>query len=149
MSAVATMIPTENEQATTELDWMFPTVDCGHMPLGTRVVVQLRGTKKKSAGGLILVDETKETEKWNTQVAKVVLLGSLAYRNRETREFWPEGAWVKIGDFVRIPRWGGDRWEVMIPGRPKDEPALFVTFNDHELISRVTGDPLAIKAFIL
>lgn len=137
------------DMAADELAWMFPEVDCGHEPLGTRIVVQLRGTKKKSSGGLILVEETKETEKWNTQVAKVVKLGALAYRNRETREQWPEGQWAQPGDYVRIPRWGGDRWEVPVPGRPKDEPALFVTFNDHELISRVTGDPLAIKAFIL
>lgn len=132
-----------------ELDYLFPEVDCGHIPLGTRVIVQLRGVKKKSSGGLILVEETKETEKWNTQVAKVIALGSLAYHHRETRMPWPEGLWAAPGDFVRVPRWGGDRWEVPVPGRDKDDPALFVTFNDHELISKVTGDPSKVRAFIL
>ena len=130
-----------------ELQNAFPAVDCGQQPLGNRVIVQIRRTKKTSSGGLILVEDTKETEKWNTTVAKLIKLGPLAFKNRNTAESWPEGAWVEVGDYVRVPRWGGDRWEVAIEG--EDEPALFVVFNDHELITKVTGDPLKIKAFIL
>lgn len=125
----------------------FPEVDCGQQPLGNRVIVQIRRVKKVSAGGIELVSDTKETEKWNTTVAKLIKLGPLAFKNRNTAESWPEGAWVEVGDFVRVPRWGGDRWEVVVEG--EREPALFVVFNDHELITKVLGDPLKIKAFIL
>jgi hypothetical protein len=31
---------------------------------------------------------------------------------------------------------------------PNDESALFVIFNDLDIIGRVEGDPLAIRAFI-
>ena len=94
-----------------EMEWAFPTVDPGNLPLGGRILVQLRRTKKKTtSAGIILVEETRETEKWNAQVAKVIKLGPLAFRNRETMEPWPEGVWVKEGDFIRAPRWGGDRW---------------------------------------
>ena len=130
-----------------ELQEAFPEVDCGQQPLGNRVIVQIRRVKKVSAGKIILVADTKETEKWNTTVAKLIKLGPLAFKNRNTAESWPEGAWVEVGDFVRVPRWGGDRWEVAIEG--EEDPALFVVFNDHELITKVTGDPLKIKAFIL
>ena len=64
-----------------ELAWAFPSVDAGAKPLGGRVLVQLRRTKKKAtSAGIILVEETKETEKWNNMVAKVIEIGPLASR---------------------------------------------------------------------
>lgn len=131
-----------------EIDWAFPNVDPGNVPLGGRVLVQLRRTKKKTAGKIILVEETKETEKWNGQVAKVVAIGPLAYRHRDTMELWPEGTWAAVGDYVRVPKWGGDRWEVADVNNPDEDPALFMIMNDHELITKVTGNPLSVKAYI-
>ncbi len=133
-----------------ELAWAFPSVDPGAKPLGGRILVQLRRTKKKAtSAGIILVEETKETEKWNNMVAKVISLGPLAFRNRDTMETWPEGTWVKEGDYIRVPKWGGDRWEVKVPGDDDlEDPALFMILNDHEVIAVLTGDPLAMKAFI-
>lgn len=125
----------------------FPEVTPGVLPLGGRVLVQLRRTSKKTRGGIVLVEETKETVKWNNQVAKVIMLGPLAFRNRETMESWKEGAWVKVGDYVRVPRWNGDRIEVPVEG--SDDPVVFVVFNDHELICKVTGNPLDLKAYII
>ena len=133
-----------------ELDWAFPVVDPGADPLGGRVLVQLRRTKKKTAGaGIILVEETKETEKWNTQVAKVIEIGPLAFCHRDTMKLWPEGSWCVVGDFIRVPKWGGDRWEVKVPGEDQNEdPALFMIINDHEVIAKITGNPLDTKAFL-
>ena len=56
----------------------FPAVDAGVQPFGSRVLVQIR-TPKKKVGSILLVQDTKDTEKWNTQVAKVIAVGSLAY----------------------------------------------------------------------
>ena len=53
-----------------------------------------------------------------------------------------------VGDYIRVPKWGGDRWEVPVPGEPDEDKALFMVLNDHEVIAKVTGDPLAMKAFI-
>ena len=133
-----------------ELAWAFPSVDPGAIPLGGRILVQLRRTKKKtSSAGIILVEETKETEKWNNMVAKVVQIGPLAFRHRVTMQPWPEGTWCDAGDYIRVPKWGGDRWEVPVPGEDSlEEKALFAIFNDHEVIAKVTGDPLAMKAFV-
>ena len=128
----------------------FPAVDPGAIPLGARVLVQLRRTKKTvTSAGIILVSETKETEKWQNMVAKVISLGPLAFKKRDTMESWVEGTWCEVGDFIRVPKWGGDRWEVPVPNESRDEdPALFMVLNDHEVIARLTGDPLAMKAFI-
>lgn len=129
------------------LETAFPSVDPGVLPLGARVLVQLKTISKKTKSGLIMVEETRDTEKYNTQVGKIIYLGELAFRNRETGAPWPEGVWACSGEFVRVPRWGGDRWSVPVPG--SDEPANFVIFNDHEMIGKVTGDPLTMNTYIL
>lgn len=129
-----------------ELSEAFPEVDCGQEPLGGRVLVQLRRPVTESKGGIVLIQDTQDTVKWNIQVARVVKLGPLAYRNRETREVWPEGEWVKPGDYIRVPRWNGDRIEVAIEG--SKVPVTFVVFNDHEIIAKITGNPLDVPAYI-
>jgi len=132
-----------------ELAWAFPSVEPGAKPLGGRILVQLRRTKKKTSGsGIILVEETKETEKWQNMVAKVIHVGPLAFKHRDTMQSWPEGSWCEPGDFIRVPKWGGDRWEVAVPNEPDEDPALFAVFNDHEMIAKVTGDPLTMRAYL-
>ena len=133
-----------------EMAWAFPSVDPGAKPLGGRILVQLRRAKRKSTkGGIILVSETKETEKWQNMVAKVVEIGPMAFRKRDTMEPWPEGSWCEVGDYIRVPKWGGDRWEVKVPGEDDlEDPALFSILNDHEVIAKVTGNPLDMKAFL-
>jgi co-chaperonin GroES (HSP10) len=140
-------IPVASSEA--DLAWAFPSVDPGAKPLGARILVQLRRTKKRtSAAGIVLVHETKETEKWNNMVAKVISIGPLAFKKRDTMEPWPEGSWCDVGDYLRVPKWGGDRWEVEVPNEKDEDPALFMILNDHEVIAKVTGDPLAMRAFV-
>ncbi len=130
-----------------DIAWAFPSVDPGAKPLGGRILVQLRRTKQTVTGaGIILVQETKETEKWNNMVARVIGIGPLAFKKRDTMEPWPEGSWCEIGDYIRVPKWGGDRWEVEVGD--DEEKALFMILNDHEVIAKVTGNPLEMKAFV-
>ena len=127
------------------LDEAFPPCDPGVHPFGSRVLCQIRTPKAKTKGGIILTSDVRETEHYNTQVAKVIDMGSLAFKNRNTMESWPEGSWCEVGDFVRVPRYGGDRWSVKTPD---GDEAIVVIFNDLDLVGKVTGDPLAIRAFL-
>lgn len=127
------------------LEEAFPDVDPGVRPFGSRVLCQIRLSKNKTKGGLILTQDSQETERWNTQVAKVIDIGSLAFKNRNTQEPWPEGAWTKVGDFVRVPKYGGDKWSVKTDD---DQEVIFVILNDLDLVGEITGDPLAFKAYI-
>lgn len=142
-----TPIVPQDENYLRELEESFPTVDPGFTPLGERVLVQIRTPKTKSKGGILLTENAKDTEKWNTQIARVHSVGPLAYHNRTDLSKWPEGDWVAPGDFVRCPKYGGDRFEVPIPGR-QGEFALFVTFQDHEMIGKVLGNPLEMKVYV-
>ena len=122
----------------------FPEIDPGIIPFGSRILVQVRVAKKKTAGGIVMPDEVRKTEAANTQVSRVVAMGPLAFKNRNTMEAWPEGAWCNVGDFVRTPKYGGDRWTVV---HKEDEEVEFVIFNDLDIVGRVTTDPLKIRAF--
>lgn len=128
------------------IDQAFPDVDPGLKPFGSKVLVQIRTPMLKTTGGIAIPEESRETELWNTQVAKVILLGPVAFRNRDTLEVWIEGEWAQPGAFVRCPKYGGDRWEVPVP--VSHDVALFALFNDLELGGEITGDPLKMVAFL-
>ena len=132
-------------QVNQTLEEAFPEVDPGLRPFGTLVLVQVRSTKNK-VGSILLTDDTKETEKWNVQVAKVIAIGPLAFRSRSTGEFWPEGQWAKVGDFVRIPKYLPDKWEVPVEGT--EEFSLFALCEDKDLRGKITCDPLKVLAFV-
>ncbi len=126
----------------------FPIIDHGVEVAGDRVLVQLRRQKVKSKGGIILVEETQQTLKFNETVAKVVQIGPLAYKSPETLEPWIEGPWCKVGDLVRTIKYGGDRFVV----DPSDGggPVVFITLQAREVISRIKSFEYAqkMKAFV-
>lgn len=109
----------------------FPEVEPGCEPCGAQILVQLRTMKQKSAGGIILANETKDFNQHNTRVCRLIRVGQIAFRNRDTGERWREGAWAKIGDILIMPAWGGFRFEVPIPG--SEDKAVFATYSDHEV----------------
>lgn len=140
-----------------ELDKAFPSLDPGFKPFGSRIIVQLRSPKLYSTGGIKFADETIENEMWNTQIGKVREIGCLAFKNRDKMTDWPEGAWAKVGDFVRVPKFNQDKWFIEysckiqgIGGREFDgtERVLFMLINDLDLLAGKTGNPLEVKAYI-
>ena len=126
----------------------FPEIETGIEVAGDRVLVQLRREKSTSKGGIILVDETRQTLRFNETVAKVVQIGPLAYKSPDTLEPWIEGPWCQVGDLVRTIKYGGDRFVV----QPDDEdsPVVFITLQAREIISRIKSFEYAqkMKAFI-
>ena len=126
----------------------FPLIDTGIEVAGDRVLVQLRREKSTSKGGIILVDETRQTLRFNETVAKVIQIGPLAYKSPEDLSPWPEGNWCNVGDLVRTIKYGGDRFVV----QPDDEgsPVVFITLQAREIISRIKNFEYAqkMKAFV-
>ena len=132
------------ELAYASLEEAFPQVEAEVTPLGSRILFQIKRAVKRTKGGIWLADETVDTENQNTQVAKVIAVGPLAFKSRSTGEPWPEGAWVKVGDFARVPKYGGDAWSVRLQDKSEVQ---FRMFNDLEILGLVTGDPLKVNAF--
>ena len=126
----------------------FPDVDPGVEILGDRVVVQLRREKLTSKGGIFLVEETRQTLKFNETVAKVRGIGPLAYKSPDDLTPWPEGPWCNVGDLVRTIKYGGDRFVV----QPEDDGAavVFITLQAREVISKIKSFEAAqkMKSFV-
>ena len=126
----------------------FPDIDPGIEVLGDRVLVQLRREKVSSKGGILLVDETRQTLRFNETVAKVRSIGPLAYKSPDNLEPWPEGPWCHVGDLVRTIKYGGDRFVV----QPDDDgsPVVFITIQAREVISKIRSFEAAqkMKAFV-
>ena len=108
----------------------FPEIEPGISPFGVDVLVQLKTAQLMSGGGIALVGETVEVNNENTMVARVIRIGPIAYRNRDTAKLWPEGVWAKPGDVVLVPKWGGFRFERTLPDGNK---ARFCIFKDLEI----------------
>jgi co-chaperonin GroES (HSP10) len=129
------------------LEEMFPPIDPEFVPFGHRVVVQLRRVVSKTSGGIYLPKEVKETEAYNSTIALVVAVGPLAFKNRATGEPWPEGIWAGVGDYVKVSRWGGERWTVdMADGL---EPIMLAIMSDGDLIGKYTGDVRKVRAHMV
>lgn len=127
----------------------FPEFDPEFRVFGSRILLQVRSPKKQTSRGIILIDEVKETELWNTQVGKVIAIGPVAFRNRTTLEPWPEGDWCEVGQYVRFPIYGGDKCiRTIRKGEPDEQEVLTVELNDLDLLGEYTGDPTKIKAFL-
>lgn len=131
--------PRESKFDYDNLDSAFPKADPGLVPFGSDVLVQMRSPRAKSKGGIFIPEEARETDMWNTQVARIVSLGPVAFCNRETLAPWPEGQWALPGQFVRVPKYGGDRWWVSVPDHA-DGKALFCLFKDLDLKGRVPDE---------
>jgi hypothetical protein len=110
--------PNFTEFAYDSIEEAFPTVDPGVQPFGFMGVFQIRQPKYLTKGGIIIVPDVEKDQHYNTQIARAILLGPLCFKSvkeidgRDTIVEWPEGAWFKVGDFVRVPRYGGDRFFV-------------------------------------
>ncbi len=128
------------------LEDLFPQIDPGFRPFGTRVMVQLRRVMTKTKSGIILTTDTKDTEAWNIQVGKLLLCGPLAFKRRDSAQDWPEGVWAHVGDFVMVPRYGGNRRSV--PAPDGGEPVVLLVVNDSDLIGAYTGDPRNVQTYI-
>lgn len=112
------------------LDEYFPDVDSGHTAVGVRVMVQLKFVPAKTKGGIIITQESQEVDQASMPYGKVISVGGQCG--------WSDGVKhdpeFKIGDFVRIPKWGGDRLKV--------NGVTFVYFNWWDVIGKIDPEIL-------
>ena len=138
---VKTPLPKTNE----DISKYYPDVEVPISPFGDRVVVQVQAPREK-VGSIYLSVDAQEGDKWNQQTAKVVALGPIAVDMMDKLGY-------AIGDFVRVPLYGGDKVEVRtkltsLDSNTVEVAALFVTYRAHEIIGRVMCDPLIIKTIV-
>jgi len=126
------------EQSTDKEAVLFPKMSPGITPFGSRVLVQVRRVRIKRKSGIYMTKSAAETQLDNTCVAKVLSVGPLAYKNRNSMESWPEGRWCEAGEYVFVPKYGGLRWEraYKIDDDYIDK-VQFAIFDDLNIVAKV------------
>nr|ASN63510.1 co-chaperonin GroES [uncultured virus] len=102
-------------------------------PTGWRVLVMPWSGPKKTAGGIILPDNSHEAIAVATTTAYVIKTGPLAYADKEK---FPNGPWCKDGDWVMFGRYAGSRFKI--------EGGELRILNDDEIIATIL-DPRDVK----
>lgn len=157
VSASPLTTPNFTEFAYDSFEEAFPTVDPGIRPFGFVGIFQIRQPKHVTKGGILIVAAVEGDQHYNTQVAKVVALGPLCFKTVQDGALldWPEGRWFKIGDYVRVPKFGGDRFYVNYKRETAEQgekltikdQAIFACFKVKDILGLVT-DPLAGMAYL-
>jgi co-chaperonin GroES (HSP10) len=125
---------------------MFPDLEPGLRPFGSRVLVQIKAPFFATKGGILLTENDRETKRDNTQIAMVRSLGDLSFRDRKSLNNWPEGQWCQPGDVVLVPRFGQfERWHVPLKSGEKTDHIEFRLYDDTSILGFLTVDPSALK----
>ena len=111
-------------KTTKDISDYFPDVVVPIDPCQDWAIVQMKKSDggEKTRGGVYLPtvksEDEKNQEEWHECMAKVIAIGPVFQRNRETLDLWPEcigGRGIKVGDIVRIPEFVSGRFTVMTP----------------------------------
>jgi co-chaperonin GroES (HSP10) len=128
-----------------DLNEAFPLIDPQLVPLGNRILIQLRALPTKTKGGFIITQSMRNESLYDEQVGKVIAIGGSAFHSQSTMIPWPEGEWFGLGDFVRVPKFGGDKQWTYTDSEGTE--TVFVIFRDFDVIGKLTGSPLKAKGY--
>lgn len=78
-------------------------------PVGYYVLIRLRKKQERTAGGIILTQDTRDQADTRANTGWVEWLGPLAYKDKAR---FPEGAWCQKGDFVSWKRYQDQRFDI-------------------------------------
>lgn len=90
--------------------------------LGHRVLVKPKQIEEKTAGGIIIPDQTRDKEQAGIDEGEVIAIGPTAFKDLGGFD------WVKVGDWVVWPRYAGKPYE--------DEGILYHAINDEDILMR-------------
>ncbi len=131
-----------------QIEEAFPPIDPGFVPNGNRVLIQVRRAQEKSKGGIIITETSQEVNLYDEQIGKVVAIGQAAFRNPADMSQWAEDPWFEVGDFVRFPKFGGDKTWTITKNGENTEKTLFIVFREFDTIGKIYCNPLDIRGAI-
>lgn len=110
-----------------------------------RVLIMPVQPRRKSKGGIILVDATQDSEAHLTYLGKIVALGPIAGKKDEFRDALSKTPEVyhwdfKVGDWVMFGRHGGQRIEF--------KGVKLVMIADDEIMAKLPNGPEGYRIYI-
>lgn len=110
----------------TESDKPTPKTDRLPQPAGWRILVRPLSPKAKTAGGIIIPEQSQDIQAYLITIGEVLLVGPLCYLRQDMKD---GEAWTKPGDFVLYGKMAGLRIEV--------DGVKILVLNDDEVLARV------------
>jgi len=101
-------------------------------PTGYHILVVIPEVESTTSRGIVIPDSTKDQHQHASIIAYVAKIGPDAY---EDAVKFPSGVWCKVGDYVLIKSYDGNRLEV--------EGVEFRILNDDTVLG-VVPDPAAV-----
>ena len=108
-------------------------------PLNWKVLIQPHQVQMKTKGGLHLPSVSKDNEEYLTAHGRVVSMGELAFRDRDTGEKWKMSTTPVVGNRVTYGKYAGQK--VSVNG------VRFLLLNDDELTS-ILPDDVEITSYV-
>ena len=108
-------------------------------PLNWKVLIQPHQVQMKTKGGLHLPSVSKDNEEYLTAHGRVVSMGELAFRDRDTGEKWKMSTTPGVGNRVTYGKYAGQK--VTVNG------VRFLLLNDDELTS-ILPDDVEITSYV-
>jgi co-chaperonin GroES (HSP10) len=108
-------------------------------PLNWKVLIQPHQVQMKTKGGLHLPSVSKDNEEYLTAHGRVVSMGELAFRDRDTGEKWKMSTTPVVGNRVTYGKYAGQK--VTVNG------VRFLLLNDDELTS-ILPDDVEITSYV-
>ena len=134
MSDAAALFADEVKSHEEVLEEFFPKAHCPVEATFHYIIVQMKKPITTSRGGIILPDETKDAEYYNTIIGKVLHIGPSAFRVRATGS--PIYAYSSppygVGDYVLFGKFAGQRFKSSSDG------ITFNVMNDDNILGVVT-----------
>ena len=109
-------------------------------PLNWKVLIQPHQVQMKTKGGLHLPSVSKDNEEYLTAHGRVVSMGELAFRDRDTGEKWTMSTTPVVGNRVTYGKYPGQK--VTVNG------VRFLLLNDDELTS-ILPDDVEITSYVV
>ena len=73
---------------------------------GFNILVRPVSIKSQTKGGIFIPDSTKDDMAYLTTVGEVIVLGDIAYQDKEK---FPKGPWCTVGDYVCYGKHSGQK----------------------------------------
>jgi chaperonin GroES len=103
------------------------------VPVGYRILIRIPKKMDKTAGGIVLPEDTRKTEETASIVGEVISLGAEAYADVSK---FPIKPWCKVGDYVMFRAYSGTRFVV------KGEEYRLLNDDSIEAVTQHPGEVL-------
>lgn len=113
-------------------------------PTGYRMLVKPLQDAKRSAGGIILADESQKYADVACFVGQVMAQGDECYSGRDDR--FSNGPWCQVGDWVAYARHVGQTVKMKNSSNPEDDDEYMI-INDED-VRAVVPDPSQIRMYL-